>query len=139
MELKDATEIDLHEIIDEESKEDIALINKLKDICQFLQKKELALHGFYQIIMFCLDRKYFRISKLFYRKMIEPISFEDDEEGMSPLSIGDHTNAFIHYACEIKCPQSLAYILQEEMYDKDEKMPNAIILSSFPGLSFPSV
>lgn len=123
--LSEFTEIDIDDHIPGDATEKEAL-TLLAELLPHFQKDEKLLHGYYQIIFFCLDRGFHRNLAYFYRSMTEiPIP------GGTGEFVGDPTNCFVYYCIHKSNARGLAYLLYNKLYDPDEPLPLARIEEKF--------
>ena len=119
-ELEEYTGIKLDELIDPTSSN--VAYQLARALTDFISNDH-TIHGFYQIIFFCLDHGLGEVAKDFYDQMTK--------EGDDGVQLCDHTNAFVHYCAHNRLHGSLAFLLRHNMYDSSEPFPSGYIEKCF--------
>lgn len=130
--LPEFTGVYIEELIDSELSENDACI-RLSELLPHFHQDDKLLHGYYQIIFYCLDKGYLNTALEFYQDMTR-----ERQEDSDKTPIGDPTSAFIYYCIENKYHSALAFLLSHEVIDKDEPVPLEKIQKTFGiDVSFP--
>ena len=122
--LSEFTGVNIDDLIDPNCPPE-ELVFRLADLLPHYQNDDKLLHGYYQIIFYCLENGHYRTASDFYNDMTTP------DIGGDGLSIGDHTDAFIHYCLHLRRPAALAYVLGNQMYDPNVPIPIQAIQKVF--------
>jgi len=130
--IKEDTGIDLDELYPDGSRSDVELVHHFKEILQELYNNDMAIHGYHQIILYCIDHSKLYMAKRFYDKMIEPVMIEEghpysvipetNEEVKSNelMPLGPKTSAFVYYCCDKKKVPALLWLIHNDMFDHND-------------------